>query len=404
MMATPEEIFRPSDPSVEQNSLWAPRPSDERNFQNALKIRGRQICVFGETGVGKTSLVGRLLQQMGKSHLQYSCDRTTTATDLFGRALDALKHLRQEALKKKTSVTSKFVGSLYAFFSAETQLQLAQEWEERPWSSSAAKENLIEALIKTGTILIIDDLEKIEDHQSKGVLADCAKALSDRARVNPDARIIFVGIAHDANELLKLDASIKSRLALLGIPTMPQRSLRDLLLEGFLKLGLRCHPAHADRLATLSCGLPKVAHMLGLHVAREAIAAESKEITRQLGFNGILEALHEMRAEFDIDLKRATRCNASSPEWHRNILEIIASSSKDDVGVEELALGLSDTYSKPVRPAQFRNYLSQLKTRDRGSMLVNGQHRGTYKFRSRLMMCYVCMSTVERDEESRTTE
>lgn len=387
-----QDVFTPSTPSLGTHSVWAKRPLDETTFLRALNTPGRQLCVIGETGVGKTSLTMRLLRQAGRSHLVYSCARDTTALDVFEKTLDALRIAKKTGSSTAVSAGAKVIGSVLTFFTAETKTSLEKTWEEQPWSTKASKENVMDALLCTGTTLVIDDMEKIRDQDSKGILADCAKALSDRSELNSHAKLIFIGIAHDAADLLQLDTSIRSRISLQHVPTLGVDAIGDSLIgAGFNRLNLECDSGNLREIALLCCGLPKIAHMMGLHIAESTGPSQlrPKQIDNRHIARGIISAIREMTPEFQPDYVQAVRSNSKSQRLHKHILDIISCSPAEEVDNAFLSSELTKKLKKEVLVKHFATAVSQLKSQKRGCILHDGSTRGTHRFTSRLMKSYV---------------
>jgi hypothetical protein len=272
---------------------------------------------------------------------------------------------------------------------------LKDQVEQTPWSEKVSKENVIDGLLSTGMTLVIDDMEKMHCPTSKGLLADCAKALSDRANVNPEARIIFVGIAKNASEILDLDASIKSRLSLQRIPVIDSKAVQQFLFEeGFRRLGLRCGANYVFALSNYCFGLPKIAHMLGFHIATRAKNNNEEMVSSESLRDGIIDAIQEMTPEFEPDLLHAIRSNSKSKKYCKHILEIIAENTSEEVDNRYIAKKLSERLHTTIVPADFSSWVSFLKKPERRNILQNGEARGTHKFTSRLMKSYVYLKSM----------
>src|SRR3990172_301206 len=77
----PEDVFTPGT-SVGEHGTFASRPDEVHLLRNALRETGAQIAIYGDRGVGKTSLVKHVLWELNSESVRFACAADTTFEEL----------------------------------------------------------------------------------------------------------------------------------------------------------------------------------------------------------------------------------------------------------------------------------------------------------------------------------
>lgn len=87
----PEEVFTPATPV--RDDMFATRRHEDLQdrVEAVLGERGRQVVLFGLTGVGKTSLINYLCRQRQIPHVRVECGGTfeESMRDVLAKTLDS---------------------------------------------------------------------------------------------------------------------------------------------------------------------------------------------------------------------------------------------------------------------------------------------------------------------------
>src|SRR5206468_10345055 len=94
------------------------------------------------------------------------------------------------------------------------------------------------------TILIIDEIDRIEKGATTVALADTIKTLSDHAS---QVTLILVGVADSVDGLIKQHASVERALAQIPMPRMSEDELLEIIDNGLKKVGMTADSGCADR-------------------------------------------------------------------------------------------------------------------------------------------------------------
>src|SRR3954452_15690106 len=185
------QAFTPGAP-VDQLSLVAGRIAQVQEVTSAISQRGYHVGLYGERGVGKTSLANVLAQVFDAPDLPPI------------RAVLA------------TCNTESTFRSMWR-----------DVWRELEVSSSGdvTPENVRYeiARLDVPALIVIDELDRVEDDESLTLLADTIKSFSDHGVLST---LILVVEARSLGDLIGEHQSIVRNLAQVEMPRMSRRELR----------------------------------------------------------------------------------------------------------------------------------------------------------------------------------
>ncbi|MGD0292714.1 MAG: AAA family ATPase [Terracidiphilus sp.] len=252
--------FTPSAP-IDSKDLFAGRRAQVDRVLNVVFQKGTHAALFGERGVGKTSLANIIFDFLVYSGMSnYSRARFNCADNIsFGEMWRAL--LRQFTFTLPDGVTSTLDMSL----------------PEGEIHSEDIREAL--QLLNDPTIIIIDEVDRITDITVRTALADTIKTLSDNA-IN--TTILLVGVAESVDQLIGEHLSIERAIKQIPMPRMSKSELLEIIDHGLEKCpGLEIECVPEERIADYSQGLPSYTHLLAREAALNAVRSERLRITME---------------------------------------------------------------------------------------------------------------------------
>ena len=264
-------IFVPSSPIRLREQLRGREREYERTVET-LAIPGRSAFIYGERGVGKSSLAWTAAQEFNSSDeepIRVPCHGGITFPRLIAQIA---KRMHDQA---GTGKKVKKVTELGLKTSLVTLLQrLESESEEIPKEIDVNDAvDLLEALVPTGArrAIIIDELDEAADPVFRANVAYFIKQLGDnQARL----KFIFAGIAENVSELLAHHESAQRCMATIKLERLPLNVLKDIVIEGFRQIDIDVADHIAFRIATLSDGFAHFTHLIGLKMAMKALDQE----------------------------------------------------------------------------------------------------------------------------------
>ncbi len=221
------QVFTPSAP-IDSQELFAGRREQISQVISAVSQKGQHVILYGERGVGKTSLANVISQIMRSFSEQevcsviVNCDGTDNFTSLWQKIFREFDALRGKPDMPPAEITPEVIRYIL-------QRSLGK------------------------TIIVIDELDRIDDRISTELLADTIKTLSDHA---VDTTLILVGVADSVNELITEHASIERSLVQVQMPRMSVAELNDVLEKRLPLLKIGIDDSLKERISFLAQGLP----------------------------------------------------------------------------------------------------------------------------------------------------
>jgi len=360
-------VFSPGAP-IDEGDLFAGRPYQIRELIDAVAQRGQHAIVFGERGVGKTSLANTFTKFMHRpvsrlTATRVNCDGVDTFTNLWRKALadwDIGQDLRHDAGPD----------------------------DIRRILSTISLNNI--------AIIVFDEFDRLVKGQTTTLMADTIKALSDHSVL---ATIIVVGVADSVSELIKEHASIGRNLVEVPMPRMSEEELEEIIDKRLPRLGMTIDPATKAQIISYSQGLPHYTHLLSLHAARDAVEKRGRHITDDNLGASISRCLDRAQQSIRDAYHKAT----ASPRPDNLFKEVLLACSlaeTDELGYFTAAAVVDPMCQIMGRPYEIPSFSGHLKgfcDAARGPILEQRgiKRKYRYRFRDPLMQPYIIMQGVK---------
>ena len=366
--------FQPGTP-IDSLDLFAGRGEQTNDIIKAVFQKGQHAIVFGEPGVGKTSLVRVLAEILSSTDLQFlspgtiNCDRQDDFASLWGKIFRELKF-------NLTKLKPGFASNAER---AEISLEGA-----RPRQPDDVRHGL--DAIGQDTIIIIDELDRLkgETENTSALLADTIKNLSDHAT---RTTIILTGVGDSVDQLISEHKSIERCLVQVPMPRMSDAELVSILDTGMRKCGMEMKDEAKEYISRLSQGLPHFAHLLGQYSAYEALENRRTRATAEDVRNAIENAVQKSHS-----LLSAHTMAVSSPQRniYGEVLTACALTRTDPLGyfsASSVSGPLSEILGRRCYIPVFARHLNDFCSEKRGSVLekTGAPRRYRYRFINPLM-------------------
>ena len=262
------QVFRPGSPIAEEDQFRG-RVAQIRAMVDTINQTGMHGILYGEPGVGKTSLANilasRLTAQRQILSPHINCDSGDTFESVWRKVFDEMEIIREAkmiGLGGPTRTESVSVGGMLP--------------------PTLSPDSIRQVLTKLGSeclvYVILDEFDKIPETNTRQLIADTIKLLSDRT---VQATIILVGVADDVNGLIANHQSVERCLRQVPLTRMPRDEIEEIVSNGFKSVGMRIETDALIEISGLSKGLPHYAHLLSLNAGRSAIDAKSLNVNPQ---------------------------------------------------------------------------------------------------------------------------
>lgn len=254
------QVFRPGTP-IDKFSLFAGRQNQVEEIVHAINQTGQHVVIFGERGVGKTSLTKVLVELLMEAGIDVispesvNCDTTDTFPTIWNKVFRELM-----AMLKVRNRESAF------------QIHLDQS---EVYSDTPSDVRYALGLLPNPTVIVIDEFDRIADEETTTTFADLIKDLSDHST---PSTLLLVGVADSVDELIREHRSVERALIQVHLPRMSAVELREVLSKGIAELGMTFINEAANQIVQLSAGLPHYTHTLALYATEHAIENERNDV------------------------------------------------------------------------------------------------------------------------------
>jgi Cdc6-like AAA superfamily ATPase len=375
-------VFTPSAP-INSQALFAGRSRQVNQVIDAVNQAGQHAIIFGERGVGKTSLANVLssfLESLGRKVFapRVNCDSSDTFSSIW----------------KKLFTRTPLPGALQkpGFTTAGASEFAASDRLQTTYLPDDVVRLLHELGSRTVMVVIIDEFDRLTDTNSRRLFADTIKALSDHA---VPATIVLVGVADTVDQLIDEHHSISRALVQIRMPRMSTSELYVIIDNGLARLEMTIGDDAKHHIAVLSQGLPHYTHLLALHASRNTLEGGETLIRMEDVATAIKRAVDEAQETIQSAYHKAV----SSPRTDNLYAEVLlgcALAVKDDRGsfsAVKLRESLRKITGKSYDIPSFAQHLKNFCDESRGPILQRTGTRRRYRFRfaDPLMQPYVIM-------------
>ncbi|BCX45068.1 MULTISPECIES: AAA family ATPase [Stenotrophomonas maltophilia group] len=411
---TPHNAFTPAK-EVQDIERFAGRTELLDGLSGALQADGAQIVLYGQRGIGKSSLA-RVLGQMATNapeaisrlsvapHVKFdyfpvhiTCDDSIDCIDkLLLRLLTDSGALADwipfKVIEHKTTaegggkVGIKVVELSGKKTGAITERAVEVEADLQTTFINACRSIVNSGVSAHGLLIIIDEFDRISN--KKGI-ASLLKAIGPEK-----VTFAMVGVASDINELIADHESVTRQLADGNIRVTPMD--RDDLAEIISRAMTALDDKYAFELAAIQWitsvakGHPFYVHLIGKHALLKTIQAGQEVVTEAIA----REALADIAMKESAPVQEATYKRAVG---HSYVRERIL---KGFAGRDEQEIYTTELYSEMARelgvdPSAISVYVGHLASEKYGAVISKARDR-YYQFNDSLFKAYAAARPYER--------
>ena len=206
------EAFRPAAP-INRRDLFAGRVEQIAELFSTVSQPGQHALVYGERGVGKTSLgmvAAELLRAANVLSAWATCDASDDFSSVWQKAFGEIgvTTTRQaigfgERVDEKAEPLSRLLGS-------------------GPVTPHAVQGAFEHASRQCPIAIFIDEFDRFRHQDGRVLFADTIKALSDRV---VSSTIVLIGVADSVGELIREHRSVERALVQIQMPRMSASEL-----------------------------------------------------------------------------------------------------------------------------------------------------------------------------------
>lgn len=387
-IATLSKIFRPSAPT-DDRQLFRGRGDQLDAVSTAILELGQHAIVFGERGVGKTSLAYMAMavfkvQYPSGIAMRIPCDAEDDFQSVWRKLVGRLRHEEDVADAETRMVLRQLIDRIEDMFLEDP----APELVSRALQLVASR---------TPILIVLDEFDRMNVFQSGAAFADLVKQLSDDL---VDCTLCLVGVADNVADLIAAHASIDRSLRQIVMPRMTQDELSEIVKRGFETFSARSgyslnlQDGAIRAVSNLSQGFPYYTHLLASAIGKIAIVNELSEITFNEVFMALMTAKDDAEQSIQDSYHNATVAGRADATYELTLLAC-AMAKTDHRGffaASDVRQPLADVYGAPRKNSDFNNHLRRFSAPDVNVLEAKPvKSRWRYRFSNPLMKPFVLM-------------
>lgn len=390
---TLEEVFTPSQPA---DVTFIDRKSLNTRLDRAIRTPGKQIVVFGYSGVGKSTLILNKLKEHNLKSIKTNCIASMTISDIIIGAFNQLDIYY--STEKSTTISKSIGGQLSAnFLSIKAGIKAGTSDDvkigmKRAVDLPISPQTLAQYIGEAGCCWIIEDFHKIEAEHKKPMV-QIMKVFMDYSISYKNLKIIAIGAVNSGREVVQFDPEMQNRITEVEVPLMDIQSLKNIMLKGEDSLNIRFTDNVKNRIATYSYGLPAVTHQLSqilcdLKGVYSTQKTETVEINSSLFKDALNEYIDEKADTFKSIYEHATKIHHKRKDENPyDLLKAIISINKEEFLLSDIKSEI-EKKTRNYKGTNLRKYIREFTEPMRSEILRYNENGGVYFFSNPFIKAY----------------
>jgi Cdc6-like AAA superfamily ATPase len=353
------QLFTPGAP-IDEFALFAGRQDQIQRLKDTVFSKGRHGAVFGERGVGKTSLVSIFHLDLPRAsdvcYIYVQCTQRDTFSSIWRRALKRM----QFSLDGKPCFGDQLVGD--EVLPDDVELVLANFGpNDQP-------------------IIVFDEFDRVKDINAKTAMSETIKQLSNSPT---PCTVIIVGVADSVQDLVEQHQSLSRALVQVRMPRMNGKELRDIVASRLRRTPVKITDEALWRISYLASGLPFYSHALGQASALLAVKRHQLQITEKTANDAIPDCFADLDQTL-IDAYVKATIETRKGNIFKHVLAACALAELDELGrfsAASVETILSKIIGREMKAPSFSFHLNELCSAERGLILTKSGSRSHFRFK-----------------------
>ncbi|MEN2487985.1 ATP-binding protein [Flavobacterium sp. B11] len=369
------KVFSPSSP-ITISDFFFGRIEQLSNICDAINERGQHAILFGERGVGKTSLANKMTESFTNLFpVIVTCNRKDTFNNIWLQALGKVQY----------STTTKGIGfkpsEIEHFINLGTYLNPKSE----NFQSDIIK--ILNNYKQFTFLFIFDEFDNIINDKTREDFADLIKSFSDNIT---NSTIVLVGIADDIESLIGNHQSLERCLKQVKMPRMSKKECEEIIDNGLAALDIKITTKVKEKIIEFASGFPHYVHLMCKYGAHEIIKNNKFEFSQVYLNIAIKKGIENTNEQLKSSYRKAI---VGTQKW-QDIIFACAQSPIDNyncINKMDIIKNYNIIADSNVSGGTISYNLKQFCSADRGNVLskIGSGINTRYRFTNPMMRAFV---------------
>lgn len=375
------------------------REDEAARLVSVINSPGQHILVYGDRGVGKTSLAKTtckvLLQGLQQGYFfEKSCDSNDTFASIFEAPLESVGIDFSFVESTKTHNEGGDAGVSVSFVKAN----VSSKRETKTTSSTIIKPDspswVASQLKDISGVFLIDEADSIQSNEDKKKIAELIKLLSD---CNSPFKLVVVGIAKTGEELTAGHPSVERCLKEVLLQRMCNDDLKKIVLNGMRNLNLIPDDYVVNKIVDISAGYPHFTHLVCLKCGEHAISNNERHVNKETLKVGLSEAVKDSEGALQRMFESTLRA-LNKPKEYKLLLLTAAYCKTPEFRSAELREKINKKFNVELDSQSLSRRLTLL-TKGSNTTILYKPARGCFQFTDPRMPSFLKMALNSEDNE-----
>lgn len=286
------DVFAPTQPVTDERT-FAGRTKVLRHLIEVIEHRMSHVVIFGERGIGKTSLLHILHKLAADSDytvLHSTCGARSEFSSTFRTMLKGVPLRFHQSISPAIERGDQSGGL--------TSLLPEGEFDARELSE------VLSSITSTRVIILLDEYDRIESELFRQSIAELIKNLSDAAA---RVQLVIAGVSPNLDELIGYVPSIRRNIIGVPIQRLGTDEVREILRIGEEASGLNFTPGASAMVEQLGNGSPYLVRLIAYHSSMIALDAGRYDVREEDVATGLERMVEETEARLPVLVAQRVR-------------------------------------------------------------------------------------------------
>lgn len=366
------------------------RQEQSQLIKRALRLPGRSVFIYGDRGVGKTSLAHTSAFLFNRSDDIPEIVSIDSSSSFFSIVHDLVSRVagqRPDLIKKSQKVAGKG-STLGLTFEIAQQIETGIIPVPKSINEAVALVEYFFPSDESNRVVVIDEFERLKNGADQSLFADFIKQVGDREL---KLKFIFCGVADSLDDLLESHHSCYRYLEAVPLERLEWQARAEIIKSAADAFNVSIDKMIIWKISAISDGFPYYVHKVceklfwGIFDDEDAITNCTESMFNEAVKGALLSIEPQLKKSYEL----ATR---KYKDDYQEVLWAVA----DDNNLERRTADIRGSYFRimkhrenpPMTATQISGRLNSLKKCTHGEILL-GTRTGWYRFNENVIRGYV---------------